>query len=54
MTADEELDLQRWIESRRRNFPTKVRLEEKAKDQEKRQDLGIKGIDQCEDNTPSK
>lgn len=44
MSAEEEVELQRWIESRRRNFPTKQKLEDKGKDQERRSELGIKGV----------
>ncbi len=41
---EDPLELQRWIESRRRNFPTKGRIEAKHMDSERRQELGIKGI----------
>ena len=44
MTVEEKEELQRWIESRRRNFPTKAHVDKKSKDQSRRGELGIQGI----------
>ena len=45
-SPEDQLELQRWIESRRRNFPTKNRQEAKKLDSDRRQELGIKGINE--------
>ncbi len=38
---EDQAELQKWIESRRKNFPTKQRVEDKSKDQVRRQQLGM-------------
>jgi hypothetical protein len=44
--SEDPVELQRWIESRRRNFPTRGRIEAKHMDSDRRQELGIKGINE--------
>ena len=46
LSDEDQLEVQRWIESRRRNFPSRKHIEDKARDQEKRQELGIQGINE--------
>jgi hypothetical protein len=36
MNAEDQIEIERWIESRRRNFPTRQKVEEKSKDQGRR------------------
>ena len=44
--SEDPVELHRWIESRRRNFPTKNRIEAKHMDSERREELGIKDLNE--------